>query len=171
MGTRLREVGSRGREVSLRDRVRQAIERAQYGEFSDMEKLVAEEPKTVRHLLGITYHPDSAKRDAAARGLALASRYHPKLVQEVVRRLVWAMNDESGTNALTAPQVIQAIAEEEPQLLVPLVPDLTRLAADPGLKEGLSAALKTVSRRCPGQVGERLSSSLQKRFKGNKKLR
>jgi hypothetical protein len=133
-----------------------------------MERLVAEEPKAVRHLLGITYHPEPGKRDAAARGLALASRYHPKLVKEVVRRLVWAMNDESGTNALTAPQVIQAIAEEEPQLLLPLVPDLTRLAADPGLREGLSAALRTVSQKCPGQVGERLSNSLRKRLAGDR---
>jgi hypothetical protein len=157
--------------VSLRDQVRHAIEQGQSGQLEAMEELVAEEPRAVRHLLGMTYHPESAKRNVAARGLALASRYHPKLVQEVVRRLVWAMNDESGTNALTAPEVIQAIAEEEPKLLVPLVPDLTRLAGDPGLQSGISAALKTVSRRCPGEVGESLSRSLRKRFRGKRKVR
>jgi hypothetical protein len=162
---------SRGQEVSLRDQLKHAIEEGQSGEFAAMESLVAAEPRAIRHLLGMTYHPEPAKRDAAARGLALASRYHPKLVQEVVRRLVWAMNDESGTNALTAPRVIQAIAEEEPQLLLPLVPDLTRLAADPGLTDGLSTALKTVSQRCPGQVGERLSRSLRKRLGGNRRVR
>ena len=156
--------------MSLRDQVKHAIEQGQSNRFEAMEKLVAEEPRAVRHLLGMTYHPELAKRNAAARGLALASRYHPKLVQEVVRRLVWAMNDESGTNALTAPEVIQAIAEEEPQLLVPLVPDLTRLAGDPGLQNGLSAALKTVSQRCPGKVGESLSESLRKRFRGKRKV-
>ena len=136
-----------------------------------MEELVAEEPRAVRHLLGLTYHPESTKRNVAAQGLALASRYHPRLVQEVVRRLIWAMNDESGTNALTAPEVIQAIADEKPELLLPVVPDLTRLAGDPGLHEGLSAALRTVSKKCPGQVGESLSRSLRKELKEKRKVR
>ena len=43
---------------------------------------------------------------------AVAARHHPDLVQQVVRRLVWAMNDESGTNALTAPEVVKAVADE-----------------------------------------------------------
>jgi len=157
--------------VNLRDQVRHAIEQGQSGQFKAMEKLVAEEPRAVRHLLGMTYHPDSDKRNVASRGLALASRHHPKLVQEVVRRLIWAMNDESGTNALTAPEVIQAIAEEQPQLLVPLVPDLTRLAGDPGLQNGLATALKIVSQRCPGKVGESLGKSLRKRFRDGRRVR
>lgn len=157
--------------MRLRSQVRHAIEQGQLGQFQEMEELVAQDPRAVRHLLSMTYHPESQTRNVAARGLALASRYHPKLVQEVVRRLVWAMNDESGTNALTAPEVIQAIAEEKPQLLIPLVPDLTRLAADPGLYDGLSAALRTVSERCPGQVGESLSRSLRAQLKRKRRIR
>jgi hypothetical protein len=153
----------------LRNQVKLAIAQGQAGQFSLIQKLVAEEPRAVRHLLGLTYHPDSKKREVATKGLVLASRYHPKLVQEVLRRLIWAMNDESGTNALTAPEVIQAIAAEEPELLLPLVPDLTRLTADPGLREGLTKALKTVAEKCPGEVGARLSASLRKRFRKRRK--
>jgi predicted short-subunit dehydrogenase-like oxidoreductase (DUF2520 family) len=83
----------------------------------------------------------------------------------VIRRLVWAMNDESGTNALTAPEVLQAVAAERPELLLPVVPDLVRLAADEGLREGLASALRTVASRCPGQVGQELSESLGKRVR------
>lgn len=157
------------RRLSLRKLVNTAIEHGQTGDFVIMEQMVAEEPRAIRHLLGLTYHPEPRTRETAAKGLALASRYHPKLVQEVMKRLVWAMNDESGTNALTAPEVIQAIAEEEPALLIPLVPDLTRLAADPGLRDGLSAALKTVSLHCPGKVGESLSKSLRKQVRGKRR--
>ena len=157
--------------MSLRSQVKLAIEQGQTGELTMIEELVAEEPRAVRHLLGLTYHPDSKKREVATRGLVLASKYHPKLVQEVLRRLIWAMNDESGTNALTAPEVIQAIAEEEPGLLLPLVPDLTRLTADPGLRDGLANALKTVAEKCPGEVGPRLSASIRKRFKKRRKRR
>lgn len=151
--------------MRLREQVKAAIEKGQEGDWSAMEVMVSEEPRAVRHLLGMTYHPEPDKRNVAARGLALASRYHPQLVGEVVRRLVWAMNDESGTNALTAPEVIRAIAEEQPEILIPMVADLTRLAGDPGLQDGLSAALRTVSARCPGKVGEKLSSSLRRRLK------
>jgi hypothetical protein len=108
----------------------------------------------------MSYHSDAEIRRTAARGVALAARHHPKLVQGVVRRLVWAMNDEAATNALTAPEVLQAIANEKPEILLPMVPDLARLASDPGLQEGLAKTLKTVAKKCPGQVGASLSRSL-----------
>jgi hypothetical protein len=155
----------------LRNEVRQVVESGRSGDFEPLEKLVAGNPRAVRHLLGLSYHPDPGKRRVAGQGLAIASKYHPKLVQEVIRRLVWAMNDESGTNALTAPQVLQSIAEEKPELLLPVVPDLTRLSADPGLRDGLAAALKEVTDRCPGKVGESLTLSLRKRFRKRRKKR
>ena len=71
------------------------------------------------------------------------------------------MNDESATNALTAPEVLEAIAAENPELLLPVVPDMTRLAADPGLHGGLARTLRTIANRCPGKVGELLGRSLR----------
>jgi len=147
-----------GRAVNLRARTLQAVR------SGDVEDLVASEPRAVRYLLGLTYHENEELREKAARGVALAARYHPKLIQNVVRRLIWAMNDESATNAVTAPQVLAAIACEQPELLLPVVPDMTRLAADPSLHDGLAKALRTVASRCPGKVGERLGESLAGRF-------
>jgi len=144
--------------VSLRDRIHEAVRRGEMN--GELEDLVENEPRALRYLLGMSYHPDLVIRETATRGVALAARYHPKLVQEAVRRLIWAMNDEAGTNALTAPAVLQAIAHENPELLLPMVPDLTRLAADPGLQEGIAKTLKTVASRCPGKVGEILGRSL-----------
>jgi hypothetical protein len=108
----------------------------------------------------MSYHTDPEISKTAVRGIALAARYHPELVLNVVRRLVWAMNDESATNALSAPAVLLAIANEKPELLLPVVPDLTRLAGDPGLQEGLAETLKTLASRCPGRVGAAFSRSL-----------
>jgi hypothetical protein len=143
----------------LRARTREAVR------SGDVEELVAKEPRAVRYLLGLTYHQNEELRKAAARGVAIAARYHPKLVENVVRRLIWAMNDESGTNAVTAPEVLEAIAREQPELLLPVVPDLTRLAADLGLHDGLAKTLHIVADRCPGKVGERLGESLNRRFR------
>jgi cobyrinic acid a,c-diamide synthase len=156
----LRSSPARRTRGRLGQQVRAAV---QAGHVDALEQLVAQESGAVRHLVALTYQPDAAQRRIAAQGVGLAGRYHPRLVQSVIRRLVWAMNDESGTNAATAPEVLQAIAEHEPALLLPMVPDLCRLAADPTLHEGLAATLRTVTSRCPGSVGHSLEESLRQR--------
>ena len=145
----------------MRAQVRTAIDE---NRLDLLEELVQAEPRAIRYLLGLSYQEDAELRQRAARGLALASRHHPTQIQGLVRRLIWAMNDESGTNALTAPEVVAAIAEESPELLLPMVPDLVRLAGDEGLREGLARALKTVSERCPGKVGKELQASLNEQL-------
>jgi hypothetical protein len=147
--------------MSLRAEVRELVER---GDLVAIEKLVASNLRAVRHLLALTYHADEDVRRVAARGVAISSRHHPKLVKAIVRRLVWAMNDESGTNALTAPAVVLAIARERAELLVPMVPDLIRLAGEEELSEGLSQALSTVTEACPGEVGAALQNALNTRM-------
>jgi hypothetical protein len=128
--------------VSVRERVAEAV---RLRRFDDLAAVVAADKRAIRHLVALTYRPEPAVRETAARGVALASRHHPKLVQEVARRLIWAMNDESGTHAVTAPEVLRAIAEESPQLLLPLVPSLLGLTADPGLREALVEVVRIVA--------------------------
>ena len=143
--------------MNLKERTHNTV---QNGSDDEIERLVSEEPRAVRYTLGLTYREDSGVRKRAARAVALAARHHPALVQNVIRRLVWAMNDESGTNGTTSPEVLQAIADEVPELLVPMVPDIVRLSAEPELHEGLAAVLLTVSLRCPGEIARQLAESL-----------
>lgn len=130
------------------------------GDEAALDALIAEHSATVRYLLGMTYQDEEVLAAGACRGLAIATRHHAKLVEQIIRRLVWAMNDESGTNALSAPRALLAIAEESPELLLPLVPDLARLSADEGLREGLAATLRAIADRLPGEVGKRMSADL-----------
>ncbi|MBI4865005.1 MAG: tetratricopeptide repeat protein [Candidatus Riflebacteria bacterium] len=135
--------------MNLREAVGTAV---RLGEVARLERLVNENARAVRYLLALTYQDDPAVRATASRGIGLAARQHPKVIEEVIRRLVWAMNDESGTNAETAPEVLSAIALERPDLLVPVVPDLMRLSGDAGLRGGLVACVRLVARRCPDEV-------------------
>jgi hypothetical protein len=132
--------------MSLRARVETAI---RGHDASATEALVAEDARVLRHLTSLTYDTDEAIRAAAAHGIARAAHYHPQQVSELVRRLVWAMNDESGTNSRTAPEVICAIASEQPSLLLPMMPDLARLAADQELRPRLLSAVRAVAERYP----------------------
>ncbi|MBC8422846.1 hypothetical protein H8E07_01865 [bacterium] len=141
------------------------------GKLDELDILLPLEPRAIRHLVSLTYQPDDAIRANACRGVAMAARYHPELVEQVVKRLVWAMNDESGTNALTAPEVILAVAAERPQVLLPVVSDLTRLSRDKGLKEGLTEALRMVIEAYPGSVGRGIQKTLNKQFEGKNKYK
>lgn len=144
--------------MSFRRDIRAAVEEARY---DDLDRLVADDRGAVRHLLGLTYAADPKVSHAAARGLAIAARHHPGLVQNTLRRLIWAMNDESATNAVTAPQVFEAVAEEHPQLLLPMVPDLMRLRTDESLRAGIDRALLAVVGGCPDSVPSALRAQLQ----------
>ncbi len=154
--------------MSLRVQVQELVAQ---GETEKLGVLVAQEPRAIRYLLGCTYQADEQVRAIACRAIGRASRHHPDLVQQVVRRLIWAMNDESGTNSLTAPEVVKAVAEESPELLLPMVPDLTRLAADEGLHERLAAVLRMLAEKFPGSVGRGIEGSLVKELKKISKKR
>ena len=148
--------------MNLRARV---LELVAADDGAALSELVADEPRAIRHLVGCTYQADERIREVACRGIGRAARHHPELVQQVVRRLIWAMNDESGTNALTAPGVVKAVADEKPDLLLPLVPDLVRLAADEGLQTPLAEALGNLVEKFPGSVGRGIEDSLNKELR------
>ena len=149
--------------MSLRERIRTAVAE---GDMESLEAVIAESRRSVRHLLSLAYSTDERIRNIAAKGVGLAANHHPKLVKEAARRLVWAMNDESGTYAVQAPAVLHEIAKVRSMLLVPMVPDISRLTSDPGLRDGLSATLKTIAERCPGEVGRKMSIQLNKNVEG-----
>jgi hypothetical protein len=143
--------------MNLRDKVKRAVEKES---MSEIESLVSLDPRVVRYLVGMSYHQDEKIRSFAARAVGMSAKYHPKLITRVIRRLVWAMNDEYATNPHNPPEVLLAVANEKPEMLITQVPHKTRLAADPGLHEVLAKTLQTIAGRCPGKVGARLSRSL-----------
>ena len=113
--------------MTLRVQVQELVSQ---GDIDRLGEVVADEPRAIRHLVGCTYQEDEQIRQTACQAIGRAARHHPDLVQQVVRRLIWAMNDESGTNSLTAPAVIKAVADTSPELLLPVVPDLTAALYD-----------------------------------------
>lgn len=147
--------------MRLRDHLRQIVES---GQEEQLEDVIAEERRSVRYLVGMTYHSDPKIRSVAARGLALAARHYPERIEELLRRLAQDMDDKGGTNAVHVPHVIDAIAAERPDFLLPLVPQLIRAAADPLLQPGLALALRKVNSKFPGEVGQQLNASLREKL-------
>jgi hypothetical protein len=147
--------------VKLRDRIKTAVANR---DAEELEAAVAESPRCLRHLMGMTYDVDPEVRALAARGIAIAARFHPRKVKEQVERLVWSMDNRANTNAVGAPDVLRAIAEEHPDMLLPLVADLARLARQPLLQDGIAAVLQTLTDKKPGEVGRRMSADLTEKM-------
>ena len=91
--------------MALREEVLAAIDR---NDEAELDELIAARPRALRFLMGLSYQDDEELRRRAGRAIAIGARHHPRLVQNLARRLVWAMNDESGTNALTAPADLES---------------------------------------------------------------
>jgi len=118
----------------------------------------------VRYLLSYTYRPDPELRDRGCRAIAMAAKYHPRLIKGIVERLLWAMSDDAGANVANAPEVLSAIAEASPELLRNKVFDLIKLAKTEAFNEGLSETLRILAKHYPGEVSGRLSRALNTRI-------
>jgi hypothetical protein len=145
--------------VSVRAAIMEAIARR---DLAMLEEVVAGDRRSLRHLVGLIYQPEPEVQRLAARGVALAASHHPVQVEEVIRRLIWAMNDESCTNAAGAPEVLRALAEECPRLLVPMIPDLLRLSADPGLHDDLVETVRRVAEQLPREAAAAVDGGLRR---------
>ncbi len=138
------------------------------GNFDDVEAIVSKEPRSVRRIVGLMYGLDGDARKNCAKALVIAAKHHPKLIKRVVKNLVWAMDEQSGTYAPAAPEILKTIADDNPELLVPVMGELVRLAGDSSLSEGLGSTLRVVANRCPGELGRKLATSLGTQMKYGK---
>ncbi len=153
------------RRPELSQRVRQIVAD---GDLETLERLVAEDQRSIRHLMRMTHQVDERIRAAANRGMGFAARYHPEQMERIIRWLIWSMAEESGANGLFSPQVLEAIARERADLILPVVPDMVRLAGDDNLHDGLADALCVVVHTYPNKVGDIMGKRLRRRIeRGN----
>ena len=147
--------------MSPREKIRVAVAE---GDMNAVEAIIKEEPRVLRHITGFMYGEDAHIRRNCAMALVIASKYHESLVERMVKSLAWAMDQRSGTYAPQAPEVLKAIADENPELLLPVLPDLVRLAGDTSLSQGICDTLRVVADQCPGELGLRLAKALERRM-------
>ena len=85
-----------------------------------LQAAAAENKKTIRCLVRLTYSRDELLHWRAVEALgivcgATADR-DPEIVRDIIRRFVWSMNDESGTNSWGASEAIAEIVYNRPNL-------------------------------------------------------
>jgi hypothetical protein len=130
------------------------MEMLRQGDRQGLEQLVAGDPRVVRHLQGRLWDPDPGIRFHAAEALGLAAAAHPELGTELLRRALWALNDESATNGADMLPAIGEIGFCRPDLVAAFVGPMTSYLWDDGLRGGILRALCRIAEAAPELVVE-----------------
>jgi hypothetical protein len=132
--------------MGLREEVRELL---RTGNVSRLERLAASDRRVMRHLLGRLWDPDEEVRRSAAEGVGAAAGAHRDLGIDVIRRLIWALNDESATNGVYAVAALGEIGARDPELMEQFVGPLASYVWDDGLREEILKALIRIASVAP----------------------
>jgi len=122
------------------------------GDEQALGTLVVQEPRTTHLLLGRLWDPDEAIRQRAARALGRTARSHPEIGIDLIRRLMWALNDEAATNGIYGIPAVAEIGFNDPELVAPFIAPLASLSWDDGLRREIIRALTRIAEAAPEAV-------------------
>ncbi len=109
-----------------------------------------------RALFSLLYAADDLIHWRAVEALACAvdalAAERPEKGRDILRRLFWALNDESGGNARSVPEAIGAIISRRPGLYGDLASILLSYLDDPALRCGVLWAAAEIGRVRPALV-------------------
>jgi hypothetical protein len=132
--------------MGLKERV---MELVRAGDVSGLETLVASEPGAVRYLMGRLWDPGEAVRETASKALGAAAAAHPDLGSEILRRIVWGLNDESATNGVYGVPAFAEIGVQAPEVAAPFVGPVASFLWDEGLRGAILDALERIAAEAP----------------------
>jgi hypothetical protein len=134
----------------------EVMELLRQGREEALAELAASNRRALRPLMGRLWDPDVKIRRRAAAAIGCAATSHDDLGVEIIRRLLWALNDESATNGVFGIPALGEIGRRSPAMLSPYLPALVAMAWDDGLRPELLRALLAVAGADPRRVAPHL---------------
>ena len=122
------------------------------GDQQALGALAAVQPQATRFLLGRLWDPDEIIRRRAARAIGVAAASHREIGADLLRRLMWALNDESATNGLYGIPAVAEIGFNDPELAAPFIAPLASISWDDGLRMEIILALIRIAEAAPEKV-------------------
>jgi hypothetical protein len=135
--------------MGLKEEVMEAL---RTGDTRRFERLADQDPRIGRHLLGRLWDPDESIRRQAAVGIGIVAAEHPELGIELLRRLMWALNDEAGTYGVHGVAAIGEIGRRDPSLVAPFVGPMASYAWDDSLRVEILRSLVRIAEAAPHLV-------------------
>ncbi|MEW6425258.1 MAG: DVU0298 family protein [Bacillota bacterium] len=110
----------------------------------------------VRALFSLLYSPDELIHwravEALGRVAATLADEKPEAGRDILRRLFWALNDESGGNGRAVPEAIGAIISRRPALYGDLTSVLLSFLGDPALRRCILWAAAEIGWAAPALI-------------------
>jgi len=116
-------------------------------EIEKFRDIFKSKPQVVRKLMGFLYHPDIEIRNAAAKGIGIIAQVMPEeKLKDLLRRMLWMLNDESGSCCWHIPYAIGEIGYNNPDVIEDFIGCFSHYADDPdeNLRTGVRDALKRI---------------------------
>lgn len=125
------------------------MELLRQGDSQGLERMVRENPAAIRFLQGRLWDADPEIRSRAAIALGGAAAAQPDLGRELLRRALWALNDESAMNGSYMLPAIGEIGRRAPDVAKPFLGPMTAYLWDEGLRPGILDALRRIAGEAP----------------------
>lgn len=107
------------------------------GAVVEAAERAAANPRAFRFVARRLWDESEEVARCSARVLAEASRLAPERGREMIRRFLWALNDESGTNGGPVLAALEEMAERTPEIVEPYIGSLLPMLEDEGLRDGI----------------------------------
>lgn len=127
----------------------------QGGEEAAAELAIAE-PRALAPLVARLWDPAPEIRRGAAGAIGRSAAAHPARGLEVVRRLMWALNDESATNGAYGIPALGEIGHRCPEMMTTFVPSLALMSRDDGIRLELLKAFGRIAESDPRLIRRQL---------------
>lgn len=111
------------------------------GDEAGLRRLAVTRPRSLRYLVGRLWDPDAAVAHSAAVAIGHGAAAHPSLGLDLLRRLLWTLNDEAAMNGAASLEAFAEIGYRAPEIMTPFVAPLASYAWDPWLRPGILRAL------------------------------
>ncbi|MFZ5596898.1 MAG: DVU0298 family protein [Bacillota bacterium] len=130
------------------------------GRISELAGILASDRGSMRYLTRLLYHPDDLMRWRAIEAVGeVADRLadvDPGAVRNMLRSLLWSINDESGGIGWSAPECIGEIVFRRPDMFGEFASIIISCADEEMLRRGVVWAAGRIARARPELVREDL---------------
>lgn len=148
--------------MSLRKDIAKLVEA---GSLDQIAALAQESSAVPTMLMSRLYAADALTRwraaDAMGRSCALIWKRDPAKVRQLLQRLIWALNDESGTTGWGVPQAIGEVIRTDEDLAKEFAPMLVAYLHDDDVAVGTDVLVHGVVHAL-GRTGERYEDAVRR---------